>query len=339
MAEPSFSALGLQPQHGGTDAGPEPLWDFSTNANPLGPCPAVLEAVHAADLTRYPDPHYTRLRAALAAYHRTDPACIVIGAGASELILRLVRATPGPMLVLGPSFSEYTRCARVEAREVIEVTAPSDFLGQQRRQQGDGLGFVCWPNNPTGESWPAEFLANAASGGRVVVDFAYAAMGPEDALAAARAATTSTIQLYAPNKSFGLTGLRAAYAVTPRPWPELSWLAASWPVGPAGVAFLEAVTSEAAQSWLAECRPVLAGWRRSLAAGLAEMGLEVRESPATFLMARVGDASPVAAALRRHGLRVRDATSFGLPAWIRLGAAPPEWQAALLAALAKELRR
>ena len=32
----------LRPIHGGTDEGPEPLYDFSTNANALGPNPVAL---------------------------------------------------------------------------------------------------------------------------------------------------------------------------------------------------------------------------------------------------------------------------------------------------------
>src|ERR1700688_1134880 len=61
----------LDPVHGGTDSMPDPRYDFSSNANPLGPCPSVLAAVRSADVTRYPDPKYTRLRAMLADYHRT----------------------------------------------------------------------------------------------------------------------------------------------------------------------------------------------------------------------------------------------------------------------------
>ena len=171
--------------HGGTDAGPDPLWDFSTNANALGPCPTVLHAVQAADLTRYPDPLYTALREALAAHHATDPARIAVGAGASELILRLVRALPGPVLVPAPGFAEYARCARIEGRAVIEAHSPDEFL---HRQHEAGLGFVCWPNNPTGEVWPAAFLRRAAAAGRVVVDLAYAPLCPDGVIDAPAAA-------------------------------------------------------------------------------------------------------------------------------------------------------
>ena len=316
--------------HGGTDAGPEPLWDFSTNANALGPCPAVLRAVKSADLSRYPDPFYTELRALLAAHHRTPPGRIAVGAGASELIFRLVRGLPGPVLVLGPTFSEYARCARMEGRAVLEADSPATFLALQRRQ--DGLGFLCWPNNPTGETWPAGFVAEAASGGRLVVDLAYAPLCAEGVIDAEAAA--EAVRLYAPNKALGLTGLRAAYAVMPEGWPALDALAPSWVIGPDGVEFLRACVGDAAGEWLAECRPVLAGWRRDLAEGLAARRLAVRESPANFLLVRVGNAGAVARLLRARGLRVRDASSFGLPEWLRLAAAPPSWREALLGALA-----
>lgn len=311
--------------HGGTDAGPDPLWDFSTNANALGPCPTVLHAVQAADLTRYPDPLYTALREALAAHHATDPARIAVGAGASELILRLVRALPGPVLVPAPGFAEYARCARIEGRAVIEAHSPDEFL---HRQHEAGLGFVCWPNNPTGEVWPAAFLRRAAAAGRVVVDLAYAPLCPDGVIDAPAAA----LRLYAPNKAFGLTGVRAAYAVAPPGWPALDALAPGWVIGPAGVAFLAAGIAEPARAWLAECRPVLWSWRRALAERLAASGVETRQSPATFLLARTG---PVADRLRARGLRVRDCSSFGLPGWIRVAAAPPHWRDALLAALAE----
>jgi histidinol-phosphate aminotransferase len=76
-----------------------------------------------------------------------------------------------------------------------------------------------------------------------------------------------------------------------------------------------------------------------LAEGLRALGLKVRESPANFLMVRVGGATAVARALRERGLRVRDATSFGLPEWLRLSAQREEAIEALLEALEGVLAR
>ncbi|MGB6306700.1 MAG: aminotransferase class I/II-fold pyridoxal phosphate-dependent enzyme, partial [Steroidobacteraceae bacterium] len=87
------------------------------------------------------------------------------------------------------------------------------------------------------------------------------------------------------------------------------------------------------RDWLAQGLPQVARWRLRLARSLRELGLEVRESPATFLMAKVGDASRIAAQLRSRDVRVRDASSFGLPQWIRLSAQPMAAQKALFAAL------
>src|SRR6266403_6143524 len=77
---PESAMPNLDPVHGGADSMPDPRYDFSSNANPLGPCPSVLAAVRNADVTRYPDPSYTQLRATLAVHHRTSPERIVVGA-------------------------------------------------------------------------------------------------------------------------------------------------------------------------------------------------------------------------------------------------------------------
>jgi histidinol-phosphate aminotransferase len=74
-----------------------------------------------------------------------------------------------------------------------------------------------------------------------------------------------------------------------------------------------------------------------LARSLQQLGLPVRESPATFLMAKVGNAARVAAHLRNHDLRVRDGSSFGLRQWIRLSAQPVPAQKALMAVLRSAL--
>jgi histidinol-phosphate aminotransferase len=325
----------LDPVHGGTDSLPEPRYDFSSNANALGPCPWVLAAVRSADVTRYPDPLYTELRAKLASYHQTTPDRIVVGAGASELILRLIRRIDGAVQQLAPTFSEYGRCAQLERRRLISARSPAAFTHAQT--QYPGIGFICWPNNPSGELWPLDFVSAAAAAGPLVVDMAYAPLCDRQHMAAIEAATARAYRLFSPNKAFGLTGVRGAYLITPDVDRHLANLAPSWVIGRDAVAFLEAACEPRAREWLAQGVPQLKRWRARIAFSLQQLGVSVRESPATFLVAKVGDAARIASRLRDCDVRVRDCSSFGLPQWIRLSAQPPSAQKALLTALKSAL--
>lgn len=325
----------LDPLHGGTDSMPDPRYDFSSNANPLGPCPSVLAAVRSADVTRYPDPMYAKLRALLASHHDTKPERIVVGAGASELILRLIMHIDGSVQQLVPTFSEYARGARLAGRRLISARSPEAFVRAQSKHPG--IGFVCWPNNPTGDLWSLEFVQEATASGPLVVDMAYVPLCDAHHALAIEKAAAEAYRLYSPNKAFGLTGVRGAYLIAPRIARRLASAAPSWVIGRDAVAMLEAATEPQARTWLEQGMPQLRQWRARLAHSLEQMGLSVRESPATFLMAKVGKASQVTAYLRRHGVRVRDASSFGLRQWIRLSAQPPGAQKALLAALKNAL--
>lgn len=325
----------LDPVHGGTDSMPEPCYDFSSNANPLGPCPSVLAAVRSADVTRYPDPLYAHLRATLAAHHQTTPDRIVVGAGASELILRLIRYFDGPVQQLVPTFSEYARGAQLAGRQLLSARSPHAFL--QVQSAHPGIGFICWPNNPTGDLWPTDFVAAASAAGPVVIDMAYVPLCAAPQVAVIEAAAAAAYRLYSPNKAFGLTGVRGAYLITPRSDRHLGNLAPSWVIGRDAVALLESATDPQAQLWLQHGMPQWRRWRARLARSLTQLGLSVREGPATFLLAKVGDAARVTAHLRGCDVRVRDGTSFGLRKWVRLSAQPPVAQKALLTALKSTL--
>lgn len=323
----------LTPVHGSTDSLPDPRYDFSSNANALGPCPPVLAAVRAADVSRYPDPRYTRLRERLAAWHGTTPDRIVVGAGASELIVRLVRHFNRTVLQLVPTFSEYGRGAVIVRKRVVAASSPESFLRAQKRQLS--LAFLCCPNNPTGDVWDAGLIARAARQGPLVVDLAYASLCGSAQAAQIEAAAARAWRLYSPNKALGLTGVRGAYLIAPRAVHRLVDEAPSWVIGRDAVAMLEACLEPPAREWLAESIPRLWQWRAQLADGLRRLRREVRESPATFLLADVGNARLTAGRLREAGIRVRDASSFGLERWIRVSAQPAPARKALLAALAR----
>ena len=84
--------------------------DFSANINPYGPPPGTRELLAQSwpDIARYPDPHSTQLRAALARWHDVAPENITVANGASELIYWIARLFSTPQaLILGPAFTEY----------------------------------------------------------------------------------------------------------------------------------------------------------------------------------------------------------------------------------------
>ena len=352
--------------HGGPDADGVPLHDFSTNANAAGPCPAVLHRLQQLVPDTYPDPAYASLRTQLARWHGVTPARIVMGASASELIMRLTAAVlPDIASVWVPrhAYGDYRRAADAWGRtaEVWEGedrrhVSPAFVAGLPSLVPGPRarLVWITWPASPQGDMPPAlAGLAEALTLKDVVVlDMAYAPLrldahahsgAPEGGDALPEALAARACRLFSPNKALGLTGVRGAYLVLPdRPAladlpARLARLAPSWPLGTHGQAMLEAWMEPGVQQWLAESRKTLQGWKATLEAGLRQRGWQLMPSVASFCCARPPVPLPELpgwlAGLRTQGIKLRDAGSFGLPGWVRLGVRTPASQQALWQAL------
>ncbi|MFC2554842.1 MAG: aminotransferase class I/II-fold pyridoxal phosphate-dependent enzyme [Lautropia mirabilis] len=343
-----------------------PLHDFSTNANAAGPCPAVLQRLQQLVPDTYPDPAYASLRAHLARWHDVTPARIVMGASASELIMRLTAAAlPALASVWVPrhAYGDYRRGADAwglmaeawEAQDRRHVSpafaagSPSSTPGRRSR-----LVWITWPASPQGDMPPAlAGLAEALTLKDVVVlDMAYAPLRldgdarsrtPDGADALPVTLAVRACRLFSPNKALGLTGVRGAYLVLPET-PALADLSArllrlapSWPLGMHGQAMLEAWMEPGVQQWLAESRKMLQGWKATLESGLLQRGWQLMPSVASFCCARppvpLVELPAWLAGLRTQGIKLRDATSFGLPGWVRLGVRAPASQQALWQAL------
>ncbi|HJV70103.1 aminotransferase class I/II-fold pyridoxal phosphate-dependent enzyme [Ideonella sp.] len=320
--------------HGGPDARGAAQWDFSTNANAAGPCPAALSALQRADATRYPDPGYQALRERLAAWHGVAPERIVPAASASEFIQRITavgaRIAPGPVQVPRHAYGDYGAAARAGGRAVL-------VDGDEHHGPAVSLRWYADPSSPLGQDAapPAEPGACAT-----VLDAVYAPLRLEGRSGWDGEARSAVFELHSPNKALGLPGVRAAYAIAPRAsgaagawWRDaLAAAEPSWPIGAHGVAMLEAWSDDSTQQWLAAQRETLRHWKGLLLALLDEVGAECRPSVTPFVCVRLpSGATP--AALRVQGIRVRDAASFGLPGWVRLSVQPPAALAALREAI------
>lgn len=334
MSSLDFFALSA-PQHGGPDAAGIPLFDFSTNSNACGPCPEALHAVRAADATRYPDPAYTALREALGAFHGVAPGRIVLAASASEFIHRItaLAAQQGAVQVAVPphSYGDYAQAAQVRGLEVLRGGGAAA-----------GLQWACEPSSPLGLEEPAlrAWQQGDADAAWRVLDCAYVPLrlDPEGAWTGASSPRTPSAcwQLWTPNKALGLTGVRAAYAIAPPDGEELALaitgLAPSWPVGAHGVALLQAWAQATVQQWLVYSLRTLSDWKARQLALCTDLGWAVHAgSLANYFCAQPATATLPSdlAALRASGIKLRDATSFGLPGTVRLGVLAPAAQDAL----------
>lgn len=337
---PGSSPAARPRAHGGPGAHGAARWDFSTNANAVGPCPPAWQAVLQADPARYPDPGYHALRERLAAWHGVAPQRVLLAASASEFIQRVTavstRLMPGPVAVPALAYGDYTTAARACGRETVTQRAPTQAARATLRWYAD-------PGSPLGQAAaPPGDLDQAIT----VLDCAYGPLRLRGLPAWSRAAQDAVFQLYSPNKALGLTGVRGAYALAPaevttRQQTVVEALRAaepSWPLGAHAVALLTAWTETGTQAWLAASLQVLRRWTAELRFGLQALGLAPRPSVTPFLCARRPPAA-TDAWLRQRGLAVRCTASFGLPGHARVSAQAPEATAALLEALAEALRQ
>lgn len=322
--------------HGGTDALGIPAHDFSTNRNACGPCPEAVAALAAAHSAQYPDPLYTALRAQLAAFHGVQVHRVVVAGSASEFIHRLTAhaARQQALCVTVPrhSYGDYPHAARVWG------------LPPQPRAThaaGAGLHWACAPSSPLG--WEEEVAAAWAQPAPAhtwrVLDCAYAPLRlhaePRHGLD-----MDQLWQMWTPNKALGMTGVRAAYAVAPVSVSEgeleaLRALAPSWVVGAHGVAMLQAWVTPAVQDWLQTSLVTLRDWQTQQLLLCADLGWQVvpghqaNYGVAKWPVALHAAMPHLLQALRAHGIKLRDCTSFGLPGHVRMGVLPPASQQAL----------
>lgn len=324
---------------------PDAVIDFSENSNPFGAAPGVRRALAAVDPARYPDRDCLALRQALAEQTGALPAEIVVGNGAAELLWLVAFAfleRGDRVLILGPTFGEYARMARLMGAKVVEWRADAtaafavdpDAVARQIAVVQPKLIFLCNPNNPTGTVIdPAVLAAWAKDAPQTlfVVDQAYLAFVP---------GLHSIHEWQLPNvliicsltKEYALAGLRLGYAVGPPALVAgLAQARVPWNVNAAAQAAGLAVLAD--QDHLQRTLTALHAAKAELVAGLHALGLAPLPSQTHYFLLNVGDGAAFRQQLFNHGLIVRDCASFGLPAYVRIATRQPAENQKLLACL------
>ncbi|HEU0247377.1 MAG TPA: aminotransferase class I/II-fold pyridoxal phosphate-dependent enzyme [Gaiellaceae bacterium] len=251
---------------------------------PAQPSPVARPGVVAAALAEvnaYAHGGYPALVAAIAEYAGVEPANVVLGAGADDLILLCMRAFAGPgdsvAIAEEPTYPLYRIAAHL-AGAAVDGEPPA-------------VTFSCRPNNPTGA------LGDIPDGRPLVVDEAYFEYAGETAV---DLIGEGVVVLRTFSKAFGLAGARVGYALADaRTAAELNRRQAPLPVSTLSAALALAsladpldVTDQVEE-------------RERCARALRALGLDPLPSATNFLFVKFAEPEELGAALLRAGMVVR----------------------------------
>jgi histidinol-phosphate aminotransferase len=292
---------------------------LSLNENPFPPLPgvrsALSESVEVAN--RYPEFLPERLRALIAGRIGVHHEQVIIGSGATGVIMQVLSAvtSPGDRLVMtSPTFDGYPIFAQ-QAR-LTPVTVPLDEHGHHdldamaEAASQARVVVVCRPHNPTGTIEPAAdielFLQRVPSDTVVLLDEAYVEfLAPEHRLDA-----LSLVERY-PNlvvlrtfsKAYGLAGLRIGYGFCAPDLARRLWMM-QLPFGIGITGLVAVAASYEAEGQLQQRIRMIASERRYLRMKLHAMGVYSTDAHANFVYLPA-NCQPWGQFFEDTGLRVR----------------------------------
>jgi histidinol-phosphate aminotransferase len=326
--------------------------DLSQTTWPELPHPRIVNTiafVALRGLNRYPHLHASDLRNELAERHDTDPARLILGNGAAELLSAATRALiePGQQLLTSwPSYPLYPIMARRAHGRAVPVTGGVDALLAAAQEPGTRVVALASPNDPTGELLATAALVRLLEGlpegvavllDESLVEFADAQ--PTNASLELLEEHPRLLVFRSFSKAWGLAGLRVGYTLGGPGSEEL--LAELEPdlgvseVSQAGA--LEALRS--CSDLLAQHVAQISAERVAVTAGLRERGFDVTDSQANFVWAAHSsvEGDELAARLARTGVLVAGGAALGEPRHVRIGLRNAAASERLLGAIDKTL--
>jgi histidinol-phosphate aminotransferase len=328
--------------------------DLSQTTWPELPNPRIVNAitfVARRGLHRYPHLRGSDLRNTLAERLGVDPARLVLGNGAAELLSAATRALmePGQRLVTTwPSYPLYPIMARRAHGQAVPVSGGVDALLDAAQDPTTRVVVLANPNDPTGELVAAaeleRLLGELPEDVAVLLDEAlveFVDAQPTDISLKLLERHPRLLVFRSFSKAWGLAGLRVGYAIGgPRSQELMAELDPDLGVSE--------VSQAGALEALRTCSELLdlhvrtvCEERPRVTAGLRERGFDVGDSQANFVWAAHPDLSggELAARLALSGVLVAEGDALGEPAHVRIGVHRPASTTRLLAAVDKALEQ
>ncbi|MBA2351613.1 MAG: histidinol-phosphate transaminase [Burkholderiales bacterium] len=305
--------------------------------------------VRDAAINRYPDSAAARLKAQLReTMGIAADSEILLGNGSDELIqmLALAVAKPGAVLLgVEPSFAMFGLVAAYAGLQYRPVDLNRDFSLDVVQtlaaidEYHPALVLIAYPNNPTGNLFDADALAQIirAAPGLVVIDEAYHAFAESSFLP--RLNEFSNLSVMRTLSKLGLAGLRLGFLVGhPGLVAQLEKLRLPYNVNVLTQIVAERVLRETAL--LAEQAGAIKRERRRLFGALQSIrGVTAFPSSGNFILFCVSHADAVFEGLKQRGVLIRNLNGVhrSLAGCLRVTVGTPQQNRAFMRALNESL--
>ena len=202
--------------------------DSSASIVPFDPPKFLIKALYSeiktGDYRYYPDKSFHDLKEIIGEFHNINPAWILPGNGASELItwVGLEASKIGKNCLPIPSFVDYERSLNCWKAEYIFSELPKEWPENNPQEfpinkQSDVI-WITNPHNPTGQLWSKKSLENVLNKYKLVIcDEAFLSITPNgenESLIPLIRAYDNLIVIRSLTKLFSIPGIRLGYLVS-----------------------------------------------------------------------------------------------------------------------------
>ena len=221
---------------------PDDIIDMSSNTNPLGPAPGLLEYLekNIKSVNIHPEVDGRNLVETFSNYHKIRADQVLAGNGTTQFIFTLpLSLETKKALILGPTYADYGDVCQMYKIDCEYVMAKEANLFQPNVMDIRGcLGdidtvFICNPNNPTGNLIARKDLiklCEAYPGVRFLIDESYLPFTDRyDETTMIRTAFTNVMVLHSFSKIFQIPGLRLGFLIaSPRIVKQFKYFYQPW---------------------------------------------------------------------------------------------------------------
>lgn len=310
----------------------EDLVSFSANVNPLGISPLLKASLidHIDAITTYPDRDYTSLRKCIAKYVGTEPECVIVGNGSTELISLFIQVErPKKAVILGPTYSEYEREIALGGgttlyyplKEEMDYCLDIDHFTSKLSDSVDLL-VLCNPNNPTSTAIDTDGMRRILDVCKehdiyVMVDETYVEFCDQVEKITSIPLTAyynNIIILRGTSKFFAAPGLRLGYAVTGNMdlIKGINQRKNPWTINSLAAAAGELMFTDT--KYISDTRNLILSERRRMYERFLSSGcLQPYRPSANFILAKITDgrtSQELFDRAIRRGMMIRDCSTF-----------------------------